>query len=70
MIWSSRRILGTKGLRCPVRVRRLDVECGRPAKRYAQTCKGFDLGLITCCKNHARMLEDQGVELKVYRKKQ
>jgi len=62
-IWGSRRVLGTNGLRCKIRIGRLDVECGRPAKEYAQTCNGFELGLITCCKGHAKMCERQGVTL-------
>jgi len=63
MLWSSRRILTGKGLRCKIRIRSLAVECNRPAKRYFQTCRGFDLGEIVCCKNHAEGIRAQGVEL-------
>jgi len=63
MLWSSRKILSTKGLRCKIHVRAIGNECQRPAKVYDQTCKGFDLGQITCCKNHARLLEKQGITL-------
>jgi hypothetical protein len=62
-VWSSRKRLGNKGLRCKIHIRAIGDECQRPAKVYSQTCRGFDLGNITCCKNHASLLEKQGITL-------
>jgi len=71
VLWSSRsRLNPERGKRCPIIIAKKNdsYECLRPAKTYAQTLtKGkelFDLGSITCCKSHAKLIEAQGVKLR------
>jgi hypothetical protein len=58
MIWSSRKRLGAKGLRCAVKVQERDgneVTCGRPAKRYGVVYRGLQGEPVQMCKNHAAL---------------
>jgi hypothetical protein len=68
-MWGKRPKPGGKGLRCNIVVvglaRGSSYKCDRPAKRYACEKRGFDLGIIDCCKNHAAKHEKQGITMKL-----
>lgn len=77
-MWSKRPKSGGKGLRCKIAVARTKgieswrtlLYCDRPARRYGQQVKAYwqegqilDVGIIDCCQEHARRLQNQGVIL-------
>jgi hypothetical protein len=68
MLWSSRKKLGAKGLRCKIVIcphAAPSFVCNRPARRYACEKRGFDLGVIDCCSGHAKVHEKQGITMKL-----
>jgi hypothetical protein len=69
MLWSKRPTPkeGDRKLRCKVLIatKGNTGECLRPARRYACEKECFDLGIIDCCKNHARLHEKQGITMKL-----
>lgn len=68
-MWGKRKEVkaGDKKLRCKVQVtyNKGFIACDRPAKRYACEKRGYDLGVIECCINHARLHEKQGISMNV-----
>jgi hypothetical protein len=66
-MWTKRPKVrpGDKKLRCKIIVcaRGGSFTCDRPARTYISAKYGLDLGLVTCCINHVRIHEKQGIKM-------